>query len=568
VLRQALSRRGFLLRSGGVLGLLGLAAACAPAAPPPAPTPAAAAPAAPTSAPAPAPKPTVAAAAAPTTAPAPTAAPTAAPAVKPAAGGDLRIDVTADPLSLDPLRFNGFSIQRVYRLIYSQLLKWNEDGTIAPDLAAAMPSVSADGLTYTFKLRTGVKWHDGTSFDAQDVKFSFDTVKTPGSASFWANGFGPIESTEAPDPTSVVVKLSRPLQMLGKFAMVPIVSHAVPYENNKTYAATGMGTGPYKFVEWVRGDRLVLERFADYFDKDRTSLSRITFRVVPENTARITNLVNGTTQLVVEAPPSQFELARQKGAVVGVARSGGIRLMFYPNFAEGRPTHDVNLRQAISWALDRQGMLDQIYPGAGVPAATYLSSGTRYFNETIGTYFGGKPDLAKARDFLQKAGGPPAQDLVIVVENAPEEVEVATIAQQNLKTIGINARVSPEDVNSYFAKFPAGDFDLLMFRSPTTTAVGFDPDYVSQGLTSTSPSNLNKFVDPKMDDLLQKALAAREGAEAQAAWDAVGAYDVQVLGQIQVLTVKNSELYSAKLANYQASGLPFLASLPYATLSA
>jgi hypothetical protein len=128
--------------------------------------------------------------------------------------------------------------------------------------------------------------------------------------------------------------------------------------------------------------------------------------------------------------------------------------------------------------------------------------------------------------------------------------------------------VSPEDVNSYFAKFPAGEYDLLMFRSPTTTAAGFDPDYVAQGLTSTSPSNLNKFVDPKMDDLLQKALGAKEGAEAQAAWDAVGAYDVQVLGQIQVLTVKNAEMYSARLKNYEVGGLPFMASLPYATLSA
>src|SRR5205807_1364494 len=84
----------------------------------------------------------------------PTAAPTSAPAtVAATAGNELRIDVTGDPLSLDPLRFNGFSIQRVYRLIYNQLLKWNEDGTITPDLAAAMPTISGDGLTYTFKLR-------------------------------------------------------------------------------------------------------------------------------------------------------------------------------------------------------------------------------------------------------------------------------------------------------------------------------------------------------------------------------------------------------------------------------
>jgi peptide/nickel transport system substrate-binding protein len=561
--RASLSRRVFLVRCGGMLGLVGLAAACS-SAPSPANTPVPAPPATQSAAAAPA-KPTSA----------PPAVPTSLPATAPAtlaatAGSELRIDVTGEPLSLDPLRFNGFSIQRVYRLIYNQLLKWNEDATITPDLAAALPTVSGDGLTYTFKLRKGVKWHDGKDFDAQDVKFSYDTVKTPGSASFWASGFGPVESTEAPDAETVVVKLSRPVQMLGKFAMVPIVSRQIPYENNKTYAATGMGTGPYRFIDWTRGDRLGLERFAEYFDKNSNPnpIQRITFRFVPENTARVTNLVNGTTQLVPEAPPNQFELARSKGAVVGVAKNGGIRLMFYPNVAEGRPTRDVNMRQAITWALDRQAMLDQVYPGAGVPAASYLSSGTRYFNQQNGTAFGSKPDLPKARDFLQKVAGSTPQELVIVVENAPDEVEVATIAQQNLKAIGLNARVSPEDVNSYFAKFPAGDYDLLMFRSPTTTAAGFDPDYVAQGLTSSSPSNLNKFNDPKMDDLLLKALSAKEGADAQAAWDAVGTYDVQVLGQIQVLTVKNAEMYSSRLKNYEAGGLPFMASLPYASLTA
>jgi ABC-type transport system substrate-binding protein len=210
--RPTLSRRLFLSRSVAVLGYacLGLAAACAPAAPPPS-TPAAAPPTA-------LPQPTVAAASKPTAAPPSTSAPaTTAPtaaaaptAVAVAQAAELRIDVTADPLSLDPLRFNGFSIQRVYRLIYNQLLKWNEDGTITPDLAAAMPDISSDGLTYTFKLRKGVKWHDGNDFDAQDVKFSYDTVKTPGSASFWARGFAPVESTRTAPRFSASSSCSSP----------------------------------------------------------------------------------------------------------------------------------------------------------------------------------------------------------------------------------------------------------------------------------------------------------------------------------------------------------------------
>ncbi|MCS7003208.1 MAG: ABC transporter substrate-binding protein, partial [Dehalococcoidia bacterium] len=245
-------------------------------------------------------------------------------------------------------------------------------------------------------------------------------------------------------------------------------------------------------------------------------------------------------------------------------RSGGIRQMMYPNLAEGRPTRDVNFRQAVAWALDRQGIIDQVFPGIAVPAGSYLSDGTVYHDPALGgRYFNnGRPDLQRARDFLQRAGGPPNRELVFVVENTPDQVDMATIIQQNLRAIGLNVRISPEDVASYFPKFPFGDYDFLMFRSPTTTAVGFDPDYVFAGLFSTSPSNLNRFVDPEMDRLLNIALQAPAGPQAQAAWRAVSERDLQTLGQIQVVTLKNTEAISRNLRGYEVSGLPYMPSLP------
>jgi len=570
---MSLTRRRLLTR----LCLVGASAVAGPSllAACQAPTPAAAPttpPAKPTTPPAPAPttapaKPTSAPAAAATQAPA--AAPTTAPAAAGRTGGEIRIDALSEPTNgLDPLRFNAAEGQRIYRQTNSQLLKYKDDKSFEPDLAAELPQVSADRLTYSFKLRTGVRWHDGKPFDSSDVKYTFDQIMNRDNQSVWLAAVGFVESVDAPDPQTFVLKLrSAFTPIMHKFAMIPIISSKVPYESNKTYAATAMGTGPFKFVEYIRGDRIVLEKNPDYFVPGKPALDRITIRLVPENSTRITNLRNGTTQLLSDAPASQLDVIQQTGANVVVLQNSATRYYAYPMLKEGEPTANVELRRAISWAIDRQGMVDQVLGGQGVAASTYLSSGSQYFDETFGMAFGSKPDLEKARSFLQKAGGAPARPLAIVVQNLPDLVDCVTVLQQNLKAIGIESTIQAEETAAFLPKLTGNTgYDLMIIRGPVPQAAGYGPDYPYLGLLSTSPTNFNKVNDPKMDDLIKKAVSAPEGAEAQAAWRAVQEYDVETLPNIQFVTARNLEAFSKNLI-YTPSSLMQLNNLVDARLA-
>jgi peptide/nickel transport system substrate-binding protein len=259
---------------------------------------------------------------------------------------------------------------------------------------------------------------------------------------------------------------------------------------------------------------------------------------------------------------------KQTGANLVVLENSATRYYAYPMLKEGEPTANVELRRAISWAIDRQGMVDQVLGGQGVPAATYLSSGSQYFDGMLGLAFGTKPDLEKARSFLQKAGGPPSRPLAIVVQNLPDLVDCVTILQQNLKAVGIESTIQAEEAAAFLPKLTGNTgYDLLIIRGPVPQAAGYGPDYPYLGLLSTSPTNFNKVNDPKMDDLVKKAVSAPEGAEAQAAWRAVQEYDVETLPNIQFVTARNLEAFSKNLI-YTPSSLMQLNNLVDARLAA
>jgi peptide/nickel transport system substrate-binding protein len=563
-----------LIGAGLVAGSAALLAACQ-SAPPAQPT---AAPAAP--APTAAPKPTTAppaqpTASAPTAAPAakPTAAPAAQPTVAPAAGGapggELRIDIVSEPSTgIDPIRFNAIEPQRVYRQIYSQLLAY--DGTnLVPDLAQDLPQVSDDRLTYTFKTRQGVKWHNGDSFDANDVKYTYQQAMVKENSSVWAAALAFVESIDAPDAQTFVLKLKSPFTpIMHKFALIPIISSKTPYETDKTYHGTGMGTGPYKFAIWDQGQQIVLEANTNYFKPGLPRIGRVTFKVVPDDTARIANLANGMTHLVVDAPPPQMDLIKQRGGVVTILQNSATRSFIYPSFNPGEPTTDVNFRLALAWAVDRQAIIDQVLAGAGTPSSTYLQQGTEYYSSDLGQTFGNHPDLQKARDYLQKGGGVPSQPLTLIAQNLPQLVDIATVLQQNFKAIGLTVNIDTEETPAFLPKLLQGNFDLLMIQAGIGASSGFGPDYPYQGLTSTSPTNFNHFKDPHMDELLAAAVSAPPGPQAQAAWTAVQQYDLQTIGQIQMVAAHNVFASSPKLQNYKPSDLATLIELATTTLSA
>ena len=471
---------------------------------------------------------------------------------------DLVVDVSAEPDSLDPFYRNTAEAMRFYRLAYSTILQWNEDGSVAPDLAAELPEVSEDGLTWTISLQEGVTFHDGSALTADDVVYSFEQAADPENGSVWLSALSYMESVEAVDDTTVVLELDEPYAyMTSRLAMIPIMSEESDYSANDTYATTENGSGPYMLGELNRGESIVMERYPDYFG-DEPPYETITFQIVPEDASRIARLLNDESHILPGIPTEQVENIQQRGANAQVVENNITRVFLYPSQNEGRPTADTDFRLAVAYAADRQRIVDQVYAGAGRPNSTYLTYGSEHHDEELGLHFGPEPNLDKAREHLEASGVELDRPLSIIAVNKPSVVSAATILQANLAEIGIEATVEGQEVAGFYPALASGEYDLIAFDSPASTSSGFAPDNVYGGLHSTAANNFAGFADPEMDALLDAAVTAQTEDQQAAAWRAVSERDIETQGNIQLVVAQTSEAWSSDLEGYEPSALLWL----------
>lgn len=474
---------------------------------------------------------------------------------------DLVIDVGAEPDSLDPMYRNTPEALRFHRLAYSALLAWNEDQTLAPDLAAELPEISDDRMTYTIKLREGLKFHDGTDLTADDVVFTYTEAADPENGTVYLSALAYMESIKALDDLTVELKLTEPYAYMStRLAMIPIISSETPYQVNDTYAQTANGSGPFQLERVSRGDSIVLSRFEDYHGK-RPAFDTVTLKVVPEPASRVARLTNGESHITPNIPTDQVELIRSRGHNAKTVEGNISRLYFYPSMKKGQPTANTDFRLALAWAIDRGAIVEQVYDGAARPNSTYLAYGMMYHDEQLGLTFGDEPNLDKAREHLAKSGVELDRKLSIIAFNSPDLVSAATIVQANLKELGIEATVEAQDVAAFYPKLVSGDYDLIMFSSPVTASSGFAPDYVYGGLHSASANNFNQFADEEMDQLLHAAIVAETEEEQAAAWRAIQERDLETQGVIQIVVSQTSEAWSKDLKNYEPSSLVWLNTL-------
>lgn len=475
---------------------------------------------------------------------------------------DLVVDVLTEPDSLDPMYRNAVEAQRYYRLVYSTLLRWQEDGSVQPELLTELPEISEDGLVYDLTLREGITFHDGSPRTADDVVFTFGEAKDPENGSVWLSALAYVDKVEAVDEYGVRLTLSEPYAyMESRLAMIPIIPDETDYVVNETYAASGNGTGPYRLDEIKRGDEIVLVKNEDYFGQ-APQFESITLKLVPEDSSRIARVTNGESHIAPAIPANQVDLVRSRGAFAETVEANLTRVFFIPSMKEGRPTANADFRQAIAWAVDRRQIIDHVYHGAGRPTSTYLSYGQLYHDEALGLTFGERPDLEKAKALLESSGVDTSQTFTIISANTPDLVNAATIIQQNLTELGLKVEVSAEETAAYYPKLVSGDYDVILYGSPVASVGGFAPDNVNGGLNSTSANNFNGFADAEMDELLHRALTGRTDAELAEAWRAVQERDLVTQGQIELVVTQISEAWSADLGeSYKPSNLPWLHSL-------
>ena len=425
---------------------------------------------------------------------------------QPQTGGVLRVGMQTDPVGLDPHITNATASRNMLENVYDTLVMFDSSLQIVPGLAESW-TASDDGLTWTFTLRDGVTFHDGTPLTATDVKFSIQRITDPDIASPRADDFAVVESIETPDESTVVMNLSEPFSpLLSKLAATlnVIVSEDAVAEFGDLQENV-VGTGPFRFVEYLPQTRMVLERNDDFWGTDADGnalpyLDGIEFVFYPDPTARTTAIQTGNADFIEYVPAADVEILRADPNVEVV---GGLSANFRSIYfnVEREPFDDVNVRRALSYAIDEQAVVDlALFGTGGVPATGTTIPSSNYYGVTDSPYVG--QDLEAAREALAASSHPDGFTFDLYVTSTYDFLRTpAEVIQSNLAEIGVTVNIVAEDWSIYLPKALEGDFSATILGESGQS----DPDdFLFNVFYTDNGGNFGNFSNPALDALLEE----------------------------------------------------------------
>ena len=402
----------------------------------------------------------------------------------PLMGGELVVAVSTEPPTLDPTSNPAAAIDLIlHHNLYECLVQVGADGTIHPQLAGSWEA-STDGRTWTFRLRRGVKFHDGTPCDAEAVRDSFLRAMAPDTLNPHPEYYAEIAAIEAVDPYTVRFRLKRPIPYFlailaqADSAIVPVAPRTgVPLGEHP------VGTGPYRFVEWRPGDRIVLERNPDYYVPGVPRVERISFRFIPDGTARVLALRAGDVDIAVDIP---YQAARSLEGEPGfTVVSGPMNLVQILAINNARkPFGDLRVRQAIAHAIDRAKIIELVSLGYATPIGGPIPPGMPYYVDLTGLY---PHDPRRARELLAEAGYPEGFTTTLTLPSNYEfHVRTGELIAAQLEEVGIRAGIQLVDWGTWLERvYTQADYDLTVIGhigrlDPALMLTGYGaerPDY-------------------------------------------------------------------------------------------
>lgn len=378
------------------------------------------------------------------------------------------IAMTLEPPTLDPTSGAAQAIREVtLQNIFEGLVRMDRTGKIVPCLAESW-QVAPDNVTYTFKLRQNARFHDGTPFTSEQVKFSFERAVAPDSTNAQRQLFAPIAEIATPDPATVVIKLKQPtaLFLYGLAWGDAIIVAQQSAAGNKT---NPVGTGPFKFVRWNRGDRLELERFDGYWG-EKPALAKATFRFIADPQAQLASLLAGDVdaQTNLAAPEAVAQLKANPKLKVSFGKTEG-EVILGTNNAKP-PFNDLRVRQAIAHVLDRKTIALGVYGFDVDLIGSHFSPLHPAYIDLTNTY---PVDIAKAKALLAQAGFPNGFNCTLKLPPPAYARRSGEIIAALLQQIGINASIEPLEFPQWLERvFRGKDFDLTVIAHTEPLDIG------------------------------------------------------------------------------------------------
>ena len=414
---------------------------------------------------------------------------------KPTEGGSITVGISQDLDSLDPHLALSAGTEEVLFNIFEGLVKPDSDGNFVNAVASDCV-ISDDAKTYTFTLREGVKFHNGETVTAEDVKYSIDRCADTSNGGPLVSAYSIIEGVNILDEKTVEIKLTEPDTEFLAYMTTAIIPK--DYEDQAT---NPVGTGPFKFKSREAEENFVMEKFEDYWG-EKAHLDEVTFKVVADADMMVTNLKGGSIDMAVRLTSSQAaELT--EGFHVEEGTMNLVQAHYLNNAVE--PFNNEKVRQAMCYAVDPDEVIAMVSDSKGVRVGSSMYPGlTDYFDEELTTYY--QKDVEKAKELLKEAGYEDGFDMEITVCSADQpHMDTAQVIVEQLKQVGINATIEPVEWNTWLE-------DVYANRDFESTVVGFDASTLTgramlERFQTGHAKNFINFSDETYDTTLQQAIA-------------------------------------------------------------
>ncbi|WP_019122340.1 ABC transporter substrate-binding protein [Brevibacillus massiliensis] len=457
----------------------------------------------------------------------------------------LVIAADQDPVGLDPHKVPAVSSNRIYSLVYDSLTKLDDNMSVVPALADSW-KLSDDGKTVTFKLHEGVKFHNGREMTSDDVKYSFERILNPDTGAVAKSYFSSVDAIEAPDKYTVVFKLKTPdAAFLANTASAyaSIVPKEVTDLNKEA-----VGTGPFELEKMESGQYVLLKKNPNYFVEGMPKVDSIKFQIMKDEAERLAAIRTGKVDLTTVSADSAKLLESSKNVTIKNYQS--MEYSYLGINVAKKPFDDPRVRQAISYAVDRNQLVQTVWKGQAALTGPLSPAQTIWALDTT-EYPSYEHNVEKAKQLLAEAGLPNGFNTVIETASTyPDMIETAQVLQQQLKAVGINAEIKQLEWGNYIETWKSKDMDLLVGRNTS----GVDPDRSLRFFFSSEGSaNVWNYSNAKFDELVQKALEATDQTERKKLYDEAQKLVVEDAPNLFLASPQNFYAVSDKVEGFTPS---------------
>lgn len=406
--------------------------------------------------------------------------------------------IGSEPDSLDPWLSAASDTDAVFHNVFEGLVLYDETGAIIPGLAESW-DISDDGLTYTFHLRDDVTFHNGKHMTAEDVVYTYNALSGLGGEKALSSKFQILTSVEAEDDTTVVMQLSEPNAAFLQFTIAAVLP-----EGYDDQATAPVGTGPFSFVEYVPGQKIVLQKYDEYYDEARMpKIDEAEIYIMTDESAIINALMSGQLDMGLVYSDTADYISGD--FTVLSSPQNMVQLLGLNNAAE--PFNDIRVRQAFNYVIDKQQIIDGVFAGYATELYSNFSPVmSLYYNDELTDLY--QPDVEKAKELMKEAGYEDGFDLTITVpSNYQKHIDTAEVIIEQLKQINVNATLNLVEWATWLE-------DVYTNFNYQATIIGLtgklDPNDILVRYTTGYKRNFIEYSNEEYDKLIEEAQTASE----------------------------------------------------------